>query len=188
MWRPLKKLRELAARDDIELWSQDECHFQRHGTRCHVWVPPEDKDPVVLHAPTRESVACFGAVSLRSGKLVHAFSPVFNAETFLGFLKGLLRRRSRGVKMVVVLDNARYHHAKLLKPYLRRHRANLELLFLPPYSPQLAPVERVWKLARRLATHNLHFNSLEELRQAAESCFNQWRKPNRVLKRLCGVI
>jgi len=43
---------------------------------------------------------------------------VFNAATFESFLKWLLRRRSRNRKMVVVLDNARYHHAKLLKPLL----------------------------------------------------------------------
>jgi transposase len=59
--------------------------------------------------------------------------------------------------MVLVLDNARYHHAVLLKPLLRKHRAILTLLFLPPYSSQLAPVERVWKLARRMATHNRFF-------------------------------
>lgn len=183
----LKKLRQLAQREDLELWSQDECHFQRHGTRCRVWVPPEEKDPIVVHAPTRQSVACFGAVSLRSGKFVHTFSPVFNAATFETFLKVLLRRRSRNKKMVVILDNARYHHAKLLKPLLKAHRAHLELLFLPPYSPQLAPAERVWKLTRRLATHNLYFSSLEELLAAVETCFNQWRKPNRVLQRLCGI-
>ncbi|MCS1412565.1 MAG: hypothetical protein M2R46_00272 [Verrucomicrobia subdivision 3 bacterium] len=83
---------------------------------------------------------------LRSGKFVHTLSPVFNAATFEAFLKVLLRRCSRNQKMVVILDNARYHHAKLLKPLLRAHRTHLNLLFLPPYSPQLAPIKRVWKL------------------------------------------
>ena len=152
-----------------------------------MWVPPEDKDPVVFHAPTRQSVACFGAVSLLSGKFVHIFSPVFNAATFEVFLKALLRRRSRHKKMVVVLDNASYHRAKLLQPLLAAHRDHFELRFLPPYSPQLAPIERVWRLTRRLATHNLHFNSLDELVAAVESPFNQWRKPNKVLQRLYGI-
>ncbi len=118
-----------------------------------------------------------GAVSLRSGKFVHAFSPGFNAVTFEGFLKILLRRRSRGRKMAPVLDNARYHHAKRLTPLLEEHQAHLELRFLPPYSPQLAPIERVWKLTRRVATHNLYFGNLDELLSAVESCFGQWRKP-----------
>ena len=116
-------------------------------------MPPEVKDPVLLHAPTRKSVACFGAVSLSSGKFVHTICERFDAVTFETFLKKLLRHRSRGKRMVVVLDNARYHHAILLAPLLRMYRKVLTLLFLPPYSPQLAPIERVWKLARRMATH-----------------------------------
>lgn len=152
-----------------------------------MWVPPENKDPVVLHAPTRKSVACFGAVSLRSGKFVHCLSVIFNAQTFEGFLQQLLRHRSRGKRMVIVLDNARYHHARLLAPLLHRHRKHLTLLFLPPYCPQLAPVERVWKLARRLATHNHYFATLNALLLTVESCFDRWRKPNPVLRRLCGI-
>ena len=153
-----------------------------------MWVPPEDRDPVALQAPTRESAACFGAVSLRTGKFVHAFSPVFNAVEFEKFLKRLLRRRAHGRKMVVVLDNARYHHAKLLEPLLEKRREQIELLFLPPYSPQLAPIERVWKLVRRLATHNQYFESMSELLEAVESCFAKWSKPNKTLIRLCGII
>ena len=114
-----------------------------------MWVPPEIKDPVLLHAPTRKSVACFGAVSLRTATFVRSLCAMFNAATFETVLKTLLRHRSRGTRMVLVLANARYHHAGLLKPLLRTYRAVLALLFLPPYSPQLAPIERVWKLARR---------------------------------------
>lgn len=142
----------------------------------------------MLHAPTRKSVACFGAVSLSTGKFVRAMCDVFNAVTFQDFLKKLLRHRSRGKRMVIVLDNARYHHAILLAPLLRKYRGVLRLLFLPPYSPQLAPIERVWKLARRLATHNRYFATLTEVLDAIENCFNRWRKPNPVLRRLCGII
>ena len=87
----------------------------------------------------------------------------------------------------MVLDNARYHHAKLLRPLLAAHRQHLELLFLPPYSPQLAPIERVWKLTRRLATHNRYFGSLQALTTAVHRCFDQWREPNPVLRRLSGI-
>lgn len=153
-----------------------------------MWVPPEIKDPVLMHAPTRKSVACFGAVSLSTGKFVRAMCERFDAVTFETFLKTLLRHRSRGKRMVVVLDNARYHHAILLKPLLWKCRAVLTLLFLPPYSPQLAPIERVWKLARRMATHNRFFATLSELLAAVEKCFDRWRRSNSVLRRLCGII
>ena len=153
-----------------------------------MWVPPEVKDPVLMHAPTRKSVACFGAVSLRTGKFIRAMCEKFDAVTFESFLKKLLRHRSRGKRMVIVLDNARYHHAILLAPLLRQYRKVLSLLFLPPCSPQLAPIERVWKLARRMATHNRFFATLGELLIAVEQCFDRWRHSNPLLRRLCGII
>ena len=132
-----------------EIWSLDECHFQQHGSRCVMWVPPEQKDPVVLHAPTKKSVSLFGAVNLSSGKLLHSISPVFNAVTFFEFLKMLSKRGGKSKRLIVILDNARYHHALLLKHWLYKKRKRINLLFLPPYSPELNPIERVWKLTRK---------------------------------------
>ena len=153
-----------------------------------MWVPPEIRDPVVLHAPTRKSVACFGAVSLETGRFVRQFCSVFNAETFAAFLRQLLRHRRPGKRMVVVLDNATYHHAIVLKPLLRRYRRELCLQFLPPYSPKLAAIERVWKLARRLAMHNRYFPVLRDVLDAVDVGFRRWHKPNEVLRRLCCII
>lgn len=152
-----------------------------------MWVPPEVKDPILLHAPTRKSVACFGAVSLQTGKFVRSMCPKFNAATFEAFLRKLLRHRSRATRRIIVLDNARYHHALLLAPLRRQYRHVLTLLFLPPYAPQLAPIERLWKLARRLATHNRYFATRDELLATVEVCFDRWRRPNSVLRRLCGI-
>ena len=90
--------------------------------------------------------------------------------------------------MIIVLDNARYHHAVLLAPFLRKHARELQLLFLPPYSPQLAPIERVWKLTRRLATHNRYFPILEQVVETVNACFDRWRRPNSILRRLCCII
>lgn len=132
-----------------------------------MWVPPEIKDPVQMHASTRKSVACFGAVNLLTGKFVWSATPKFDAATFEAFLRQLLRHRSRGRRMVVVLDNAAYHHAVLLRPLLNRYHRVLELLYLPPYGPQLAPIERVWKLTHRLATHNRYFSTLAEVLDVA---------------------
>ena len=87
-----------------------------------MWIAPEVKDPVLTHAPTRKSIACFGAVSLETGKFAYNMCETFDAKTFEAFLMLLLRRRTRDKRMVVVLDNARYHHAKLLAPLLRKYR------------------------------------------------------------------
>ena len=148
-----------------------------------MWVAPEIKDPILRHAPTRKSIACFGAVSLLTGQFIRMMCPIFNAITFQGFLKRLLRQQTPGRRMILVLDNARYHHAVLLAAFLRRYQRDLHLLFLP----QLAPIERVWKLTRRLATHNRYFATLPDVLLAVNACFDRWRSPNNVLWRLCCI-
>jgi transposase len=178
----------MAQDPNIEMWSLDECHFQQHGSRCVMWVPPEEKDPVLLHAPTRKSMALFGAVNLMTGRLVHTVSTIFNAETFLDFLKKLQYHKSKKKTTVVILDNARYHHAVLLKPWIEKHQERFKLEFLPPYSPELNPIERVWKLARTLCTHNQYFPQLEELVSGVSFQLNVWSKPNETLRRLCCII
>ncbi|MDR2408083.1 MAG: transposase [Bacteroidales bacterium] len=55
-------------------------------------------------------------------------------------------------------------------PYLDRYRERIELIFLPPYSPDLNPVEPVWWLMRKQVTHNRWVKSMDE----RVSDFNQW--------------
>jgi transposase len=165
----------------------DECHFQQHGSRCVMWIPPEDKDPVTKHAPTRKSIAMFGAVNLRTGKLVTMMANPFDAMTFKEFLKKLLPHRSKSRKMVVILDNARYHHASINRSFVFNNRKCLRLDYLPPYSPELNPIERVWKLVRKTCTHNQYFESLDSLLTAVSSQVLIWNKPNPVLTKLCCV-
>jgi transposase len=153
-----------------------------------MWVPPEDIDPVVLHAPTRKSVAFFGAVRPADGAMVTHKVDKFNSQTFQTFLSRLIRRKRRGKKMIVVVDNARWHHAKALQPWLRQHRGALRLDFLPPYSPELNHIERVWKLTRRICTHNQYFDVLDSLIMVVENQFLKWAKPNETLHRLCAII
>jgi len=57
---------------------------------------------------------------------------------------------------------------------------------LPPYGPELNPVERVWKLARRTCTHNRYFPTLDELVDTVGDQFQMWRQPNETVHRLCA--
>ncbi len=89
--------------------------------------------------------------------------------------------------MHIILDNSRYHHAFLLHPWLENHDEEIQLDFLPPYSPELNPIERVWKLTRRLCTHNRYFPSLDDLTGVVSEQFEQWKLPNAILQKLCVI-
>jgi len=98
-------------------------------------VPPEEKDPIIRHVPTRKSMALFGAVSAGTGEMVTMDATIFNAETFLQFLQKVIRSKKRGKKIILILDNARYHHVTMILPWLTKRKDKIQLLFLPPYSP-----------------------------------------------------
>lgn len=174
---------------DVDLWATDEVHFQQHGSRCRMWIPPEVKDPVLLHAPTRRSVGYFAAVRIRDGRFQYRQeADKFNGATFFGFLKELRRTSIRsGRRVVIITDNAKYHHALLHKEWRDKHAAGFMLDYLPPYSPELNPIERVWKLTRRLCLHNRYFAHLDDVTAAVETQFAQWEHANATLRRLCAI-
>lgn len=167
----------------------DEVHFQQYGSRCRMWVPPEVKDPVLLHHPTRKSVGYFGAVRLRDGKFVFARETTqFDAQTTWSFLTQLRRRSRRSPRRtVVIIDNAKYHHAKLHRPWRDAQEPDFRLDYLPAYSPELNPIERVWKLVRKLCLHDEYFSTLQAIIDTVEGQFRDWLGPNETLRRLCAI-
>jgi len=173
----------------VDLWAMDEVHFQLHGSRCRMWIPPEAKDPVVYHHPTRKSIGYLGAVRLRDGRFMFHRAEKFNAETFFLFIRDLRSVSCHARRRVeLILDNASYHHANLHKEWREKSLIRFAFNFLPPYSPDLNPIERVWKLVRRLATHNRYFSSLEDITCAVEGTFSRWHFGNHTLRRLCAII
>lgn len=172
----------------VDLWAIDGVRFQLHGSRCRMWIPREVKEPVFYHHPTRKGICYFGAVRLRDGKFMFHRVEKFNAENFFLFARDLRIVSSHsGRKVEIILDNAKYHHAKLHEGWRNKSSNRFALNFLPPYSPELNPVERVWKLVRRLATHNRYFSDLKEIASAVERRFSEWSAGSGVLRRLCAI-
>ena len=59
--------------------------------------------------------------------------------------------------------------------------------YLPPYSPDLNPIERVWKLTRKLCVHDQYFGHLNDVIQAVETQFEQWQHGHETLRKLCAI-
>jgi transposase len=64
---------------------------------------------------------------------------------------------------------------------------SLALDYLPPYSPELNPIERVWKLLRKLRIHNQYFETLDRLLDEVTEQLTVWARPNDILRRLCCI-
>ena len=147
-----------------------------------VWIPPEDIDPTVLQEPGRKGISVFGAIRISDGRLITRITEVYNAFTFVEFLSIVHKKFPDSV---FVMDNALYHHASIVTDYA--FLSQIELLVMPPYSPELNPIERVWKFTRKRATHNKYFALLDDLRDALLEQFSLYSRPNETIRKLCAV-
>ncbi len=106
------------------------------------------------------------------------------ADTFHQFLPVILRRYP-GKQISLILDNAKIHHAQVLAPFLASHTAR-HLLFLPPYSPNLNNVERLWKWLREKVILHTYFPDLGAIKTAIQR-FLRFLKGAPIEIRLCRL-
>lgn len=127
----------------------------------------------------------FGAISVEeTPRWYYRFEERFSKDTFLKFLKRLVRNNG-GRKVFLILDNARWHHARLVKDWVEENKSLVELNFLPPYSPDLNAVESVWRVTKRRGTHNRYFETLQRLFEKLSRTFARFQQSRTLLS---GVI
>jgi transposase len=124
----------------------------------------------------RKTAHVYGAVSLEERpSFFYEFAKVFNGVTFLAFLKELVRRCRRR-KVFLIIDNGPCHNLKEAgRRWLEQHRHRIELFRLPPYSPELNGIEGVWKVAKKVTTHNRFYRSVDERDSALTTTFETFK-------------
>jgi transposase len=153
----------------------DEASFWLDGTLHQTWAKI-GVQPRVDTFGMRKTAHVFGAVSLEPRPRFHyEFAPVFNGQTFLAFLKHLVRRSRR--KVFLVIDNGPCHNLdEDGRAWLVANGHRIELFRLPPYSPELNPIEGVWKQTKKRTTHNTFYRTTDERDAALTATFDGFRK------------
>ena len=140
----------------VRLLFQDEASFGRISDRRRCWAPLPTR-PIVSHQIVREYVYALAAVCPRDGQLVSLVMPWLDGETTSVFLEHAARQFADEF-CVMLLDGAGWHRANDL-----RVPPNMKLLPLPPYSPELNPVEHIWDHLRENSFKNTAFDSLDDV-------------------------
>lgn len=138
---------------------QDEGRFGLLGSPRRCWAPTGIR-PVVGARLERKYLYAFSAVSPHDGVLDSLVLPWVSAETMSLFLAEVSRRH-RDEFVLMVMDQAGWHLAgALMVP------ANMRLVFLPPYSPELNPAEHLWESIREECFANHVFADLDAVENA----------------------
>ena len=138
---------------------EDEAAVQMQQNPKYGWRPTGGRETSKTAFSTR-SVRMFGAMS--KDLLIVSIVGSANSESFREFLEGIRRDHP---KFYMVLDNVSYHKSKSIQKYVESTGGDIAFEFLPPYTPQLNPIETAWRdLKRRLAGR--YFKSADELKHA----------------------
>jgi hypothetical protein len=140
---------------------QDEVEIHLHPTLARLWAPV-GQQPEVPAPGKNEKKVVYGGVDYRTGVLTYTLAGTKCGAEFLAFLI-LVVKKYAGWKVRMVCDNGRFHTTKAVQAWLAEHRDQIEIFWLPPYSPSLNLIERLWGHLKRTILANVLYSTLDDL-------------------------
>jgi transposase len=137
-----------------------------HQTRPAGCWAPKDVTIGIEQTTGRHRLNIHGAINLETGQTQMLQVPKVDAMSLIALLVAIEAVYSGKKWIHVFLDNATYHHAILVREWLKQPGRRIRLHFTPSYCPHLAPIERCWGLMHEHVTHNQSYETLAQFRLA----------------------
>lgn len=134
------------------------------------WIKKGGDKPIAQTA-SRTRVNVMGAIELSTMTVVSCRPDNVNGQTTASFFDQIKAAYPQAPKIHLILDQSGYHRSHLVKNAAREK--GIELHYLPPYSPNLNPIERLWKVMNEEVRNNVFFSSAKEFREAISDFFEK---------------
>ena len=129
------------------------------------WAPA--KEPLAIEQTSgRQRLNIHGAVDLETGKTAMIDVETVDAASTIRLLEAIEAMYPLLALIHVFLDNARYHHAALVREWLAQPGRRIKLHFIPAYCPHLNPIERLWGVMHKSLTHNRTYPTYRQFADA----------------------
>jgi len=145
----------------------DEAKFQLGPVYKRIWFPKGEK-PKGAFFWSSQKLLTFGALT-SNHRFFYDFYDSQNSLTFRIFLRRFIKTLSRKKKYVFILDNAGFHKTQPVRNLLSEYASFIVVEYLPPYSPELNPIETSWKVTKNAVTKSQYFPSIDVMQDALES-------------------
>jgi transposase len=150
--------------DEVVLFG-DAVHPTHQARPVGCWAPREVK--IALEQTTgRQNMNIHGAVELETGRTVMLEALDVDANSTIRLLEAVQRAYPSKQRIHLFVDNARYHHAKLVQEWLAKPGCRIRLRFIPGYCPHLNPIERLWGVMHKNITHNRDHKTIRDFASA----------------------
>lgn len=167
-----------AATEGAEIHWGDESALNNTDVRGRSFAP-KGKTPIALHPAKRGHLSMISSVSNQGTMRWMIIDGSFNSERLIEFMRLLVK--DAGKKVFLVLDNLRVHHSKPVKAWLAENKSAIEVFYLPAYSPELNPDERLNADVKHIIGTRVPVRTKEKLKNTAGYWLSELqRKPERI--------
>ena len=175
----IKRIPGHVALNRVDVWFQDEARFGQQNTTTRLWAKKGSR-PRAVKQQQFEYAYLFGAVCPATGETEALVTPCVNQEIMRIHLENISKRTPAGRHALVIMDGAGWHTDHLIDAL-----DNISLMKLPPYSPELNPIEQVWQWLRQHSLANRCFDGYDDIVEQCSNAWNSFIEDSERVKKLC---
>jgi transposase len=146
----------------------DGAHPQHNTQLAYGWIK-KGQDKVVKSNSGRQRININGALNGDTLEVVIRTDDTINTQSTLKLFEALELKHPNAESIFITLDNAKYYKNGLVYEYLKTSK--IKLLFMPPYSPNLNLIERLWKFLRKTILYNKYYEKFADFKIAVMQFF-----------------
>ncbi|HDY7739958.1 TPA: IS630 family transposase [Vibrio vulnificus] len=166
--------------DNVDVWFQDGARFGQQNTTTRLWAERGSR-PRVVKQQQFEYAYLFGSVCPARGIGEAMVVPRVNKNIMVEHLKQLSAVTEKGRHAVVIMDGAGWHTNDIAEPF-----DNVSIIKLPPYSPELNPIEQVWSWLRQHSLANQSFADYEDIVSKVYRAWNSFLECSARVRQMCS--
>ena len=179
-----KHLKEVLKQEDTMLFL-DGVHPTHNTQAGFAWIE-KGKAKIIQSNSGRARVNINGAYNVENSDVIVTKSQSINSDSTLELFDTIIKKygNKKGT-IYLICDNAKYYKSKIIQEALQKEEySHIEIIFLPPYAPNLNPIERVWKFFKKKVLKNKFYQTFQKFKDAIDEFFNQTLKEPKMVEKL----
>ena len=148
---------------EIPLYFADSTHPEFAPTITYGWIKKGETFEVKTNSGWRKRVNICGAIEIKSLQVIAKTFDTINKYSICELLRAI-SQKTGDKKSYLVLDGASYNKAKIVKNLAKKFK--IKILYLPAYSPNLNPIERLWKFMKKKVTANRYYEEFDDFKKS----------------------
>ncbi len=165
--------------ESVDVWFQDEARFGQQNTTTRLWAERGTR-PRAVKQQQFEYAYLFGSVYPSKGIGEAMVVPWVNKDIMIDHLAQISEATEKGRHAIVIMDGAGWHTNDIAEQF-----SNVSIVKLPPYSPELNPIEQVWSWLRQHYLANQSFTNYDDIVEKICGAWNCFLESTDRVKRMC---